>query len=348
MTADKVPNTVMQRVKGQFGQDEDAISLAGRLNDLCSAQTAEIRSILPRDEAESIKSATREAQANQPGGPGPRFHSLAEAKRRGIDLDRLRSAQRTSRQQLADLLHGEGAFSAGEITVRSLDAPFDWPPVVEPPAAVSTVFVPPFAEGWERAAVREATGQGRVTAHESYLDPQWGRLGTRMIGRNHAAGDGDWLNLFHQGGFIIPFTMPNTSALHVTADLTCLVCEHRISTSDEWGWSEVFAFTQSGVRFEVFWERDDGEPMTADFRQRFVPGLDASGDGESYPGMKVMVGPGERRSVNFFTDVAFPAGKTVWVYVGVSDFVYARINDVSIDISMDSAWQLSSLTVTAL
>lgn len=53
MTADKVPNTVMQRVKGQFGQDEHAISLAGRLNDLCSAQTAEIRSILPRDEAES-------------------------------------------------------------------------------------------------------------------------------------------------------------------------------------------------------------------------------------------------------------------------------------------------------
>jgi hypothetical protein len=103
-----------------------------------------------------------------------------------------------------------------------------------------------------------------------------------------------------------------------------------------------------GVRFEVFWERDDGEPMTADFRQRFVPGLDASGDGECYPGMKVMVGPGERRSVNLFTDVAFPAGKTVWVYVGVSDFVYARINDVSIDISMDSAWQLSSLTVTAL
>ncbi len=213
---------------------------------------------------------------------------------------------------------------------------------------MSTVFQPPYAEGWDRTTISEASGHGTVPAHDSYLDPHWGRLGSRMVAQNHDAGDSDWINLFHQSGFIVPFKMPHTSALQVTADLTCLVCEHRISTSDEWGWSDFFAFTQSGVKFDVFWERDDGEPMSEDFRQRFVPGLDASGDGESYPGMKVMVGPGERRSVNFLTDVAFPAGKTVWVYAGMSDFVFARVNDVSVTISMDSAWQLSSLTITAL
>jgi hypothetical protein len=338
----------MRRLEEHLGRDQGAIVQAGSLRDLASTQAAEIREALTRDQAASLKAAAREASSRQPGGPGLRSRSLAEAERRGIDLEQLRSAQRAGRRQLDDLLHGATTFSPGEITVRSLEAPFDWPPMVEPPVAVSTVFQPPFADGWSGTTISEATGDGAVSANDSYLDPPWGRLGTRMVGRNHDAGDDDWLNVFHQSGFIVPVTMPSTSTLHVTADLTCLVCEHTIATSDEWGWSDFFAVTQSGVRFAVFWEHDDGEPLTEDFRQRFVPGLDASGDGESHPGTNVVVGPGERRSVSFLSTVAFPAGKTVWVYVGMSDFMYARINDVSIDISMDSAWQLSSLTVTAL
>jgi hypothetical protein len=62
----------------------------------------------------------------------------------------------------------------------------------------------------------------------------------------------------------------------------------------------------------------------------------------------VQVVPGERRSVDLYTDAAFPAGKTVWVYVGTYDHVHAVLNDVSIDISLDSAWQVSSLTVSSL
>jgi hypothetical protein len=81
---------------------------------------------------------------------------------------------------------------------------------------------------------------------------------------------------------------------------------------------------------------------------KFVEGLHCSGDGESSPGTVVQVAPGERRSVDLYTDAAFPAGKTVWVYVGVFEDLYAVLNDVSIDISLDSAWQLSSLTVSSL
>lgn len=61
-----------------------------------------------------------------------------------------------------------------------------------------------------------------------------------------------------------------------------------------------------------------------------------------------MVGPGERRTADFITDMAFPQGKTIWVHIGLSDFAYAHVNDVSVDVSMNSAWQLSSLTLTAL
>lgn len=337
----------LRRVQEGFGRADDALRLTDELNELWSEQGDEVRRVLPRERADAIKAAALEAHATQPAGPGPRSRSLAEATRRHVDLDRLRAAQRSSRRRADDLLHA-GGFRAGEVTVRSVERPFDWPPRVEPPASVSTVLLPPFSDGWERVTITEATGDGRVTAFDSYLDAQWGRLGTRMAAQNHDAGDGDHVNLFHLCGFIVPFTMPQTAPLHVTADFTCLVCRHGIQTSDEWGWSDFFAFTQTGVKVDVLWERDDGVSMTEDFRQRFVPGLQASGDGESYPGTQVAVGPGERRSVNVLTDVAFPAGKTVWIFVGMSDFLYARLNDVSVDISMDTAWQLSTLTVTAL
>jgi hypothetical protein len=338
----------LERIKHRFADDEEASRLSDGFKDLVAAYGDEVRRILPRQQADSLKAAASKAHAKQLHGPGLRFHSLAEAKRQGVDLHQLRLAQQSFRPKFDALVNGDGGFSSGEIIVRALEVPFNWPPMAEPPIASSTVYLPPFAEGLERRFISEATGDAQAIANDSYLDAQWGRLGTRMIGRDHDAGDSDRLNMFHQGGFIVPFVMTNTSTLYVTADFTCLQCSHRITTSDEWGWSDFFAFTQCGVKFDVFWERDDGQSMVDDFRYGFTPGLDASGDGESYPGTKVMVGPGERRSVNFMTNVAFPAGKTVWIYVGLSDFMFARLNDVSIDISMDSAWQLSSLTVTAL
>jgi hypothetical protein len=59
--------------------------------------------------------------------------------------------------------------------------------------------------------------------------------------------------------------------------------------------------------------------------------VEARGDGESFPGTVIQVSPGERRSLNLFTDVAFPAGKTVWVYIGIADYVWSLLNDVGID-----------------
>jgi hypothetical protein len=56
-------DNVVQRLKERFGQDEEAIRRASGLHDICQAQAAEGRSILPRAESESIKSAAREAHA---------------------------------------------------------------------------------------------------------------------------------------------------------------------------------------------------------------------------------------------------------------------------------------------
>jgi hypothetical protein len=88
--------------------------------------------------------------------------------------------------------------------------------------------------------------------------------------------------------------------------------------------------------------------MSEEADQTVIPGLDIQGDGESSPGTVAQADPGERRIVDFYTDEAYPAGKTVWIYIGIADRIGAGVNDVSIDISLDSAWQVSQLAVLSL
>jgi len=38
--------------------------------------------------------------------------------------------------------------------------------------------------------------------------------------------------------------------------------------------------------------------------------------------------------------------KTEWIYAGVSNRIFAALNDVSIDAAIDSRWQLASLGVS--
>ena len=169
--------------------------------------------------------------------PGLRHRSLAEATRRGIDLERLKTAQNRLHSDFDQLFNRRNSFSSSNVTVRELDARFAWPPMLPPEDPdVGTVYIPPFGEPWDRSEVSEASGDGRVMENRSYL---------------------------------------------------------------------------------------------------------------SFPGTVVQVQPGERRSLNLFTDVAFPGGKTVWVYVAIADYIQAHLSDVSIDISLDSAWQLTSLAVSA-
>lgn len=333
----------------RFGPDAESALLknAEKLEAMRASYSAERREILSADQHEAIRQAVKREATEQLNGLSLRCRSLAEAKRRGVDLDRLKTAQDRLYRDFARLLDRGNRFSAGDITVRSLDVPFRLPPMVLPPDPdAGTLYIPPFGEPWERTVISHATGDGRVTENRSYLDAAWGCIGSHLVGHNHDASDHDEIMIYRQNGFMVPFTMPATGPLQVSADLICLFCQHHISTSDEWGWSDFHGFTRSTLVLSVYWDYDDTETTCAD--QTFVPGLDSRGDGESYPGTVVQVDPGEQRSVDFYTDFAFPAGKTVWVYVGIADFVWAMLNDVAIDISLHSAWQLSSLRVSPL
>ena len=332
------------RFQKRFGPDVESVHLknAEKLKALCTSCSAELRDIFSADQRKAIRKAVIRQTTERLNGPSLRYLSLAEAKRRGVDLERLKAVQDRLYGQVARLLKGGNSFSTGNITVRAPDAP------LEPPPDVGTQYVPPFGEAWERSTLSEASGDGRVTENLSYLDAEWGRIGSQLVAHNHDAGDVDTIHVDRQNGFVVPFTVTTTGVLQVSVDLICLFCRHHIKTEDEWGWSQFYSSTRSILVLSVFWNHDDGSPVSEVLNQKFVEGLNCSGDGESSPGTVVQVAPGERRSVDFYTDAAFPAGKTVWVYVGILDHLSAVLNDVSIDIAVDSAWQLSSLTVSSL
>jgi hypothetical protein len=98
----------------------------------------------------------------------------------------------------------------------------------------------------------------------------------------------------------------------------------------------------------AFWNWEDVNPANEVSHQSFVVGLDCSGDGESFPGTSIQAFPGERRIINLFSEMAFPEGQQIWIYVGVADKIWAFLNDVGIDISLDSAWLLNSLAVRSI
>jgi hypothetical protein len=314
------------------------------LERLAKSFLAERREILPPDIAAAIKQAVAEHEGGKPS-PARRHLSLAESRRRGIDLDKLKACQNHFYRAATDLYGRRHSFSPASLLVD----PSNWPLTILPPdIGGTTVYVPPFGEVWERWVVGEADGSGHVNTNESCIEAEYGITGALLAVRNHDAGDWDHLIAQRNNGFFIPFTPATTGAIQISAQLICLLCRHYISTDDEWGWSDFSCETTSDLTISVYWNHDDGEAVSENTKLSIAMGLNVRGDGESSPGTVAAAGPGDRKTVNFYPDIAFAAGRTVWIYVGVDNYIFAVLNDVSIDASVDSRWQLASLAVTSL
>jgi len=286
-------------------------------------------------------------------GPGLRYQSLAKAREAGLDLVRLRGLYDRAKGKFEDIIKNDvvkkgPAFSYHENVVGSVADLLERPPFVFPDPDKEKTFFPPYDGAWDRTQQDQASGDGRVDENFSYLEGSMARLGSRLRAHNHDAGDFDLICSYREGGYLVPFRTLKTGILQVKADLTALLCKHHISTYDEWGWSEFNANTRGRLILAVFWNWEDVDPANEVSDQWFVGGLNCSGDGESFPGTSVQATPGERRIVNLYTDMAFPAGQRLWVYVGLSDRIYAFLNDVEIDISIDSAWQLNSIGIRSI
>jgi len=319
-----------------------------QINALSEEFAAELREILSPEVHEKIRGSI--VRGEDPRGPGLRFQSLAKAREYGVDLIRLKSLHDRLHGKFNEIVKGQTAFTVHENVVGSLADVLEVPPYlfVTPDPDKEKLFFPAYNGSWDRFEQNQATGDGTVTENFSYLDGNMARLGARLSAHNHDAGDIDVICAYREGGYLVPFKTLKTGILQVKADLTALLCRHHVSTYDEWGWSDFHAITRGRLIAAVFWNWEDNDPANEVSDDWFVGGLDCSGDGESFPGTSVQATPGERRIVNLFSSMAFPAGQNLWVYVGLSDRIYSWINDVSIDISIDSAWVLNSISIRSI
>jgi hypothetical protein len=283
-------------------------------------------------------------------GPGIRYNSLIAAQKAGVDLSALKGIHDHAYQQIGRFVKGYDRFRPHETVVGSITDIISQPPIIWfplPDPDKEKLFYPPFGGSWDRFEQNQASGDGAIVANNSYLDGT-ARLGSKLVARNHDASDVDLICAYRETGYLVRFKTLRTGILQVKADLSALICRHNISTDDEWGWSDFHATTRGRLVLAVFWNWEDVDPANEVSDQWFVAGLDCSGDGESFPGESVQAVPGERRIINLFTTMAFPANQKVWVYVGLSDQIWAFLNDVSIDISIDSAWLLNSLAIRSI
>ncbi|MDI7860753.1 hypothetical protein MRS76_02190 [Rhizobiaceae bacterium n13] len=293
--------------------------------------------------------STIKSERQDPRGPGLRYQSLVAARDAEVDLAALRKIHDRAHLEFRDIVRGTATSPLHEVLVGHVYDVFKQPPLVftKPDPDKETLFYPPFHGSWDRFEQNQASGDGAIAENSSYLDG-WARMGSKLVARNHDASDVDLLCAYRESGYLVEFKTLRTGILQVKADLSALVCRHHISTEDEWGWSDFHAITRGRLVMAVFWNWEDVDPANEVSHQWFVSGLDCSGDGESFPGTSVQAFPGERRIINLFTDMAFPAGRKLWIYVGVSDRIWAFLNDVSIDISIDSAWLLNSLAIRSI
>jgi len=320
-----------------------------RLDALRRSFAEQRRHIIAPELRDRIKNVARSGLRDDPRGPGLRYRSFVEARNADLDLNALKRLHKRAYGEVGALVKSPEAFHRHETVVGSVTDIFKQPPIVyvAPDPDKEKLFLPPFEGCWDRLDQNQATGDGAIVENSSYLDCA-GRFGSKLIARNSDASDVDLLCAYRENGYLVPFKTLRTGILQVKADLSALICRHHISTYDEFGWSDFHATTRGRLVLAVFWNWEDVEPANEVSDQWFASGLDCSGDGESFPGTSIQAVPGERRIINLFTEMAFPAGRELWIYVGVADRIWALLNDVSIDISIDSAWQLNSLAVRSL
>ena len=339
----KPPERLEAIYRGQ--REREWRATADKLDVLRKTFAREFKEIVPKE----IRRAARAGYVqDDPREPGRRYRSLAQIRESGVDLARLRGLYDRIHREFDEITRKDVAFTLHETVVGSLADILELPPFIFPDPDKEKMFFAPYSGIWDRIEQSQASGDGVVDENFSYLDGTFARLGARLRAHNHDASDIDLICAYREGGYLVPFRTLKTGILQVKADLSALICKHHVSTYDEWGWSDFHATTRGRLILAVFWNWEDNDPANEVSDQWFVGGLDCSGDGESFPGTTVQATPGERRVVNLYTDMAFPAGQDLWVYVGLSDKIWSILNDVEIDISIDSAWQLNSIGIRSL
>lgn len=277
-----------------------------------------------------------------------RFMREMRVEREG--LDRLFAA---AHRELDEIIR-PGARRARQSEARIVDQGFTYRPLdllfkkenpLPPPPPPPPGFAPEYPGWWDRAWLSDLTGSSKQVRLDGYLWPSVGQSGSCVWVQNWSSSDHDWMHSYRENGYLVPFLVPSNGVLQVEFDVQCSFSEHCIESWDEFGWSHYSAWTQERAVLSVFWNWEDVTPATETRDDYFVWGLDANGGGGSSSGVVHAVPAGQIRTLTMRTNMAFPAGVTVWVYVGTEQIVFAQTNDVSVNLFTNSAWFITGIRV---
>ncbi|MBD2164950.1 hypothetical protein H6G04_11110 [Calothrix membranacea FACHB-236] len=222
-------------------------------------------------------------------------------------------------------------------------------PIMPAPAASALAVYRPGYGWWDRNAFSYASGSGKVRRDQSYLWPEIGRTGSCVWAQNKSASNVDILQMIRGNGFLLGYTTPQNGILRIEIDMECSLCQHRISTKDEFGWSEYEAETREVLSTGLLWNWSDPDLGVEIRDDYFVPGLRGSGDGEKSPGTVYPVPAGSKRTyIKYIDNVSLFAGQSVFVYVGTEQRLWAFLNDVSCNIFTNSAWFITEIRIQTL
>ncbi len=202
--------------------------------------------------------------------------------------------------------------------------------------------------GW-RHLVDYVTGDGQTKRHESFLLPEVGRTGSCVWAKNWSAGDIDVIYLLRDNGFLLGYTAPQNGILRIEIDIQCSICQHRIKTRDELGWSDYTAGTREALSVGLLWNWDDPDLGIEIRDDYFVSGLRGRGDGETSPGTVHPVSTWSKFTlVKFIDNVSLFAGQSAYVYIGTEQRVWASLNDVGCNIFTNGAWFITEIRVQSV
>jgi hypothetical protein len=221
--------------------------------------------------------------------------------------------------------------------------------IMPAPSASALAIYRPGYGWWNRNAFSYASGSGKVRRDQSYLWPEIGRTGSCIWAQNKSASDVDILQMIRGNGFLLGYTTPQNGILRIEIDMECSLCQHRISTKDEFGWSDYDAETREVLSTGILWNWEDPDLGVELRDDNFVTGLRGSGDGEKSPGTVYPVAAGSKRTyIKYLDQVSLFSGQSVFVYVGTEQKLWAFLNDVSCNIFTNGAWYITEVRIQTL
>lgn len=256
----------------------------------------------------------------------------------GVDLAALARLTADTRERIAAVVRPPAVD--GAVTPLPEDA--------EAPAVADlAVAASPWHGSWDAGTSWWSTAGHRTNwlVDQSYHLPSANRSGSYLMISHRQSDSDDDVFAQHTSGFLLNYTMPFTGRLSMTFAVTRAFGRFFCDNDDEPGWSDCWTEAGEYGVGEVYWDWNDWEADAAG-GQLLVGGVQTH-DTEAWidtPGLL----PGSSRSVQLKTDVTFPQGHTVVVFMATRQSMLASLDDVSTTLGVEGAWYVSAPSVWAI